>query len=259
MSSQRCVELTVSDDIAEIQIDNPPLNLLTVGIVGELTAAVGAVADRDDVRAVLLTAAGERAFCAGSDMKEFAAVRPIALREKLFPEHQLLRQLAGLPMPTIAVMEGAALGGGLELAVCCDLRVASVGCILGFPEVGIGGLASVGTQRLPRIIGVGRAKELILLGRTVTAEEALSVGLVTVVTERGQARNRALDLARSLAGKGPVAVRLAKHLIDVSLDLPIDSGLALALDAAGRLFDTDDLAEGARAFFEHREPKFSGR
>jgi len=250
--------LTIEEGIAEIRLNNPPLNLVTEMMTRSLREAVDTVAERPDVRVVLLTASGERAFCAGSDMKEFPVLQPVALERKLFPEHDMLRRLATMPMPTIAVMEGPALGGGFELAICCDLRVGSSRCTVGFPEVGIGGLASIATQRLPRLIGLARAKEMILLRHVLNAEQAHQIGLLTAATPANEARTRALEMAHSIIESGPRAIRLAKQLLDLSYDVPIDAGLGRALDAAEQVFESDDLLEGAAAFFERRKPRFGG-
>jgi enoyl-CoA hydratase/carnithine racemase len=163
-------------------------------------------------------------------------------------------------MPTIAAIEGNALGGGLELALCCDLRVASERAKLGLPEVrravtpGAGG-----TQRLPRVVGLARSRELILTGRVVGADEALRIGLVSEVVPAGQARARADDIAAEIAERGPLAVREAKRLLDSALEVDLRAGLAAEIDASERLFASDDLLEGVAAFFEKREPEYRGR
>ena len=170
------------------------------------------------------------------------------------------RQLAELPMPTIAAIEGDALGGGLELALCCDLRIASGRARLGMPEVRLAVLpGSGGTQRLPRVVGPARAKELILTGRLISAAEAAHIGLVNEVVPTGEARTRADAVAADIAARGPLAVREAKRLIDAAADLDLDAGLAAELDASERVFASDDMVEGADAFFAKREPDYRGR
>ncbi len=169
-------------------------------------------------------------------------------------------ELAGLPMPVIAAIEGDALGGGLELALCCDLRVASERARLGLPEVRLAVIpGGGGTQRLPRIVGEARAKELILTGRIITAEEAERIGLVHEVVPAGEARAAAEEIGEEIASRGPVAVREAKRLIDAAADLDLDAGLAAELDASVRVFATDDMLEGAHAFFAKRDPEYRGR
>jgi enoyl-CoA hydratase/carnithine racemase len=168
--------------------------------------------------------------------------------------------LASLPMPTIAAIEGNALGGGLELALCCDLRIASEQAKLGLPEVRLAVTPGTGgTQRLPRVVGPARAKELILTARVLSAAEAERIGLVTEVVPAGRAVARATEIGESIATHGPLAVREAKRLIDGAWDTTLEAGLAAELDASTRVFATDDLLEGARSFLEKRPPQYRGR
>jgi enoyl-CoA hydratase len=246
--------------VAEIELDNPPLNLVTPDLVRELGAVLTEVARSEDVRAVVVSGRGERAFCAGSDVKEFEELRGRVAEDKLLLEKRVYRQLAELPVPTIAALEGNALGGGLELALCCDLRVAGASAKLGMPEVRLGVIpGSGGTQRLPRTVGIPRAKELILTGRILDADEAERIGLVNRVVPAGTAVEASREIAGEIAERGPVAVREAKRLIDASHDLDLDAGLAAELDASDRIFATDDMLEGARAFLDKRPPTFRGR
>lgn len=246
--------------VAHLELVNPPLNLVTRELLEELAAALATLAasSAGDVRAVVVTGRGERAFCAGSHVGEFEAQRGPAGRERLELEERVSRSLADLPMPTIAAIEGNALGGGLELALCCDIRIASSRARLGLPEVRLAVTpGSGGTQRLPRIVGPARAKELILTGRIISAEEAARIGLVNEVVPAGEARARADAVAEEIAARGPLAVREAKRLIDAGMDL--DAGLAAELDASERLFASDDMLEGANAFFAKRDPEYRGR
>jgi len=246
--------------VAHLELVNPPLNLVTRGLTEELRVALARLASADDVRAVVLTGRGERAFSAGSHIGEFAGLRGRVAEGKLLLEKLVYRQLAELPMPTIAAIEGDALGGGLELALCCDLRIASARARLGMPEVRLAVLpGSGGTMRLPRLIGPARAKELILTGRIITAAEAEHIGLVNEVVAAGEARGRADAVADEIAARGPLAVRAAKRLINVAMDLDLDAGLAAELDASERIFASEDMLEGADAFFGKRDPEYRGR
>jgi enoyl-CoA hydratase/carnithine racemase len=246
--------------VARLELVNPPLNLVTRELTEQLHAALTALAAADDVRAVVVTGAGDRAFCAGSEIHEFEGLRGRAAEGKLLLEKLVYRQLADLPMPTIAAIEGDALGGGLELALCCDLRVASARARLGMPEVRLAVIpGSGGTQRLPRVVGPAWAKDLILTGRLLDADEALRIGLVHRVVAVGEARVAAEEIAAEIAKRGPLAVREAKRLIDNAADHDLDAGLAAELDASERIYLTDDMLEGARAFFEKREPRYRGR
>lgn len=255
------VELVLGP-VARLTLVNPPLNLVTQALLEELGSALDtlAAAAPGDVRAVVVTGSGERAFSAGSHVGEFESQRGPAGWARHQLESGVARNLAHLPMPTIAAIEGNALGGGLELALCCDLRVASERARLGLPEVRLAVTPGAGgTQRLPRAVGPARAKELILTGRILTAAEAERIGLVHEVVPAGQAAERAQAIGEEIAQRGPLAVREAKRLIDRGLDLPLDEGLALELDASDRIFSTDDMLEGANAFFEKRDPAYRGR
>jgi enoyl-CoA hydratase/carnithine racemase len=241
---------------------NPPLNLITRALLDELGEALALLAatPAGDVRVVVVTGNGDRAFSAGSHVGEFEAQRGSAGRNRLELEERVSRQLADLPMPTIAAIEGNALGGGLELALACDLRIASERARLGLPEVRLAVTPGAGgTQRLPRIVGLARAKELVLTGRILHADEAARIGLVNEVVRAGEARRRADEIAEEIAARGPLAVREVKRLLDAALDVDLDTGLAAELDASERIFATDDLLEGASAFFEKRDPLYRGR
>jgi len=246
--------------VALLELDNPPLNLVTLELTRQLDAALDRLLAEPDVRCVVVAGAGERAFCAGSDVKEFEELAGRVAEGKLLFEKLVFRKLAELPMPTVAAIEGDALGGGLELALCCDLRVAAERARVGLPEVQLGVIPGVGgTQRLPAVIGRARAKEMILVGEMLSAEDAERIGLVNRVVPNGQARAAAHDLAERITQRGPLAVREAKRLVDLSSDLGLDAGLAAELDASERLYRSEDMLEGARAFFEKRPPRFRGR
>jgi enoyl-CoA hydratase/carnithine racemase len=245
--------------VSRIELDNQPLNLVTGAMMESLDAALDELARDRDVRAVVVTGAGTRAFCAGSDVKEFDGLAGRVAQGKLLYEKYVYRKLAELPVPTIAAIEGDALGGGLELALCCDLRIASARARLGMPEVRLGVIpGSGGTQRLPAVVGPARAKELILVGELISAQRAEQIGLVNAVADDGQALAVATDMAQRIAQRGPVAVREAKHLIERARDLDLDAGLAAELDASDRVFASEDMREGARAFFAKRPPEFPG-
>jgi enoyl-CoA hydratase/carnithine racemase len=246
--------------IAHLELANPPLNLFTEALVLELRDALGTIETADDVRAVVVSGRGERAFSAGSHVGEFEDQAGDAGRERHQLDQDVWRRLAELPMPTIAAIEGHCLGGGLELALCCDFRIASETARLGLPEVKLAVIpGSGGTQRLPRVVGPTRAKELILTGRRLTAVEAEAIGLVNQVVPAGRAVAVADELAAEIASAGPVAVREAKRLVDTALDRDIDEGLEAEFQASERIFATEDMVEGARAFLEKRDPVYRGR
>lgn len=248
--------------VARLELVNPPLNLITPELLADLDAALATLgaADPGDVRAVVVTGSGERAFSAGSHVGEFEVTRGAGGRQRLAYEAAVSRRLADLPMPTIAAIEGNALGGGLELALGCDIRVASERARLGLPEVRLAVIPGAGgTQRLPRVVGTSRARELILTGRVLTAEEAVSIGLIHEVVPTGAAFARAREIGEGIAERGPLAVREAKRLVALANETDLDTGLAEELEASVRIFATDDLLEGARSFLEKRDPEYRGR
>ncbi len=249
-----------SGPITTIRLENPPLNLVTVELTRSLDRALEGIERDRDVRCVVLTGTGDRAFCAGSDVKEFESLQGRVGEGKLLLEKAVYRRIARLPMPTIAAIQADALGGGLELALCCDLRVADERAKLGLPEVRLGVMpGSGGTQRLPRIVGVAKAKELILMGEIISASDALQIGLVNRVAAAGEALDEAMKMAETIAERGPLAVREAKQALDLAGDMPLDEGLARELDASERIFASRDMLEGAQAFFEKRPPRFTGQ
>ena len=248
--------------VALLELDAPPLNLVTGELLVQLDAALGRLEDADpgEVRAVVVTGSGERAFSVGSNVKEFEDHRASGGRDRFESEARVAQRLAGLPMPTIAAIEGSALGGGLEIALCCDLRVASERAQLGLPEVRLAVTPSTGgTQRLPRIVGLARAKELLLTGRILSAHEAARIGLVNEVVPAGEAVARARAIGEEIAERGPLAVREVKRLVDDALDRDLAAGHAAEVETSVRIFATDDLLEGARSFVEKREPQYRGR
>jgi enoyl-CoA hydratase len=248
--------------IAHLELNNPPLNLLSDELLAELDAALAQLeaAPPGDVRAVVVSGSGERAFSAGSDVKAFEAHRRAAGRAHFTREEAVTTRLAKLQMPTIAAIEANALGGGLEIALACDIRVASERASLGLPEVRLAVTPGAGgTQRLPRVVGLGRAKELILSGRIVDAAEAERIGLVNRVVPAGTALAAADVIGAEIAQRGPLAVREAKRLIDLSAEVALDAGIEAEIDASARIFASDDMLEGATAFFDKRQPQYRGK
>lgn len=252
------IETAKDGATAEIALRNGPLNLVTRDSLRALNAAIDALAKDRDVRCVVLHGGDARAFCAGSDIKEFAHLRGNASEDKILFEDMVLRNLARLPMPTIAAIDGPALGGGLELALACDLRVAAAGVALGLTESRLGGLAANGAVRAARLVGPARAKRLLFMGETIDARIALEWGLVDRVTVDATALDAARDWAKVIAARGPISNRLGKMLIEKSLDEALDAALGASTVAQQAIFDSDDLQEGMRAFFAKRSPIFRG-
>jgi enoyl-CoA hydratase/carnithine racemase len=249
-----------SDGVAVVTLTNPPMNVLSRAVLADLDGCLAALAT-EPARVVVVTGAGERAFSAGADIKEFPDFMAAApAGGVVVPGQRVLDRLAELPVPTIAAIEGIAFGGGLELALACDLRVAAEAARLGLPETGLGIFPSYGgTQRLPRLVGPAIAKDLIFTGRPVAADEALRLGLVNRIAPAGQALTAALELAASIAGRGGLAVRAAKQAIDQGLARSLAEGQALEAALADAIFQTEDAREGVAAFVAKRPPTFRHR
>lgn len=251
----------LDDGVATITLNRPDVhNAMNDTMRRELTQCFTALAEDDDVRVIVVTGAGARAFSAGADIREFVEPSiPVALREhRRRVDFRAVMDRCGQPI--IAAINGYALGGGLELALACDLRIAAADAQLGLTEINLAIIpGGGGTQRLPRLVGRGKALEMILTGARIGAEEALRIGLVEHVVDRGQALGAATALARALAAKAPVALRYAKEAVVKGLTLPLADGLRLENDLATLLRTTEDRVEGAKAFLEKRAPRWTGR
>jgi enoyl-CoA hydratase/carnithine racemase len=234
------------------------LNALSSELEGQLSRALRH--DRVHASACVIVAGGARAFSAGADVTEMRDLDPASILAYYRETGRVYEELAALPQPTIAAITGHCLGGGLELALACDFRVADSTASFGFPEVGIGIVpSSGGMHRLARLVGTSRAKELVLLRERFGPEEAKTFGLVTETVGAGAALDRALEMAEQLAALPPLAVRLAKQAIDAMPESSREAGLALERLAYGLLAQTEDAREAANAFAEKREPRFKGR
>jgi len=254
------VDVARDGAVAVVTIDRQDaLNALDAATLTELRDQLAVLAEDTSVRALVLTGAGERAFVAGADITYMSRLGPEQAKAWGTLGHDAGRLLETMPKPTIAAINGFALGGGCELALACDIRYASSRAKLGQPEINLGIVPGWGgTQRLGRICGVGVAKELIFTGRTVDAEEALRIGLVNAVFEPDELLARARDTATQLAAKSPVALAQAKRLCNLALGSDHAAGLEAEVDAFGALFASEDAKEGLTAFVEKREPKFRG-
>jgi enoyl-CoA hydratase/carnithine racemase len=245
--------------VALLTLNRPPLNALSTALMGEFAGQVATIAADPEVKAVVVTG-NDKAFAAGADVSEFTADGAAAVVGSTMRD--ALDALAALPRPVLAAVNGFALGGGLELALACDLRVAADTARLGLPEIQLGIFPGAGgTQRLPRLVGPSRAKELIWSGRHVKAEEALALGLVNRVVPAAEVLDATVEWAATLGAGAVVAMGLAKQAIDGGLDGPLAAGLDLEAECFTRVFDTDDARVGIRSFLDDGPGRatFSGR
>lgn len=249
---------SLPDGVALLTLSNPPLNLNTLSSIAELHAHCRTLAADPSVRVVVVTGEGDRAFCAGSDIKEFADVRDDIVEKKLAAENAAFTALEELPQPVIAALNGVTLGGGAEIALACDLRVIDEEARIGFPEVKLGVFpGSGGVFRLPRVVGTGVARRLLLTGDIIDAEEALRVNLVDDVAPAGEALARALELATRLAAGPALALTLIKHGVIDAATQTIQEATERTLADSHRVFTGPDIEEGISAFFARRTPVFT--
>ena len=261
MTDYEAITVAVADRVATVTLDRPEVhNAMNHRMRAELTRCFEALGGDDDVGVVVVTGAGGRAFSAGADIREFVEpLPPVRFREQR-RRVEFRTAMDRCPQPILAAIEGYALGGGLELALACDIRIAGADAKLGLTEIDLAIIpGGGGTQRLPRLVGRGKALELILTGARIPADEALRIGLVERVVPAGEALKAATALARTLAAKAPVALRYAKEAVVKGVELPLADGLRLEGDLSTLLRTTDDRVEGARAFLEKRPPRWTGR
>ncbi|ASW53915.1 enoyl-CoA hydratase/isomerase family protein [Plantactinospora sp. KBS50] len=253
------VRVEIRDGIGTIRLERPPMNALNTQVQEELRAAAVAVTADSGVRAVIVYG-GEKVFAAGADIKEMAAMSYADMAERAPALSGAFDAIARIPKPVVAAITGYALGGGCELALACDWRVVAQDAKLGQPEIKLGVIPGAGgTQRLARLVGPARAKELIMTGRMVDAAEALRIGLADRVVPAEQVYDAAVELVGSFRTGAAHALRAAKQAIDGGLEMDLASGLAWESQLFAGLFATDDRREGMAAFVEKRKPDFTGR
>ncbi len=255
------LDYSVHDGISFLTINRPDkLNALNATVFAELADAVGHIESDDAVRAVILTGAGSKAFAAGADIGELASQSPMEGKARALTGQRVMRRLERCGKPVLAAINGFALGGGCELAMACHLRVASETAKIGQPEVKLGlGPGYGGTVRLPRLVGRGRALELLLTGAMIDAQEAYRIGLVNRVVPADRVLPETEELARAIMEQGPLAVRLVLEAVETGLDLTVDDALLLEANLFGLLSSTADMREGTAAFLAKRKPRFEGR
>jgi methylglutaconyl-CoA hydratase len=251
---------TREDGIMVLTLNRPnAANALSTKMLEELKNVIDTCKFDPSVRCLVLTGAGEKAFCAGADLKERAGMEPQMVRKTVSLIRECINNLESLPQPVIAAVNGAAFGGGTELALACDIRVASENAKFGLTETSLGIIPGAGgTQRLPRLVGKGRAKELIFTARRIDAQEAKDIGLVEYVVRPESLFEKAIEIASQIVRNAPIAVRQAKFAIEKGMDVDLTTGLAIEQNAYEITIPTKDRLEGLQAFKEKRPPVYKG-
>ncbi|MGD0624403.1 MAG: enoyl-CoA hydratase-related protein [Thermodesulfobacteriota bacterium] len=255
------VRCQIEEGIAVVTIDNQPaLNALNAPTLTQLDQTFDALAKNPEVQGVILTGGGEKSFVAGADISEFIQVKGDTAVRFMTRGQRIFDKIEAFDRPVIAAVNGFALGGGNELAMCCDISIAAENAIFGQPETNLAIVPGYGgTQRLPRLIGPRKAKEVILADERINAQEALRIGLVQKVVPKGQAVEEAKKLLKKIMSKGPVAIKMAKKAINEGLKMSLREGLDLEAQCNAICFGTEDKDEGAKAFLEKRPAKFKGK
>lgn len=255
----KTVLLEVKNRIGYITINRPEvLNALSSQVLADLNEVLDQVENSEDIRVVIVTGSGEKAFVAGADIKEMDLMSPIQAFEYMTFANNTFTRLSDLRQPTIAVLNGYALGGGMELALSTDIRIGYEKTVVGFPEVGLGIIPGfAGTQRMSRLIGTSRTKELIFTARTVKGQEAYELGILNKLVSVEELLSSAEELAAAMIKNAPLAVEKAKHVIQVGSELPLKNAIRLETEAEALLFSTEDKVEGMRAFVEKRKAVFN--
>ena len=253
------VLLEVKDVIGYITINRPAaLNALSSEVLTDLNLVLDEVEKHEDIRVVIVSGQGDKAFVAGADIKEMDQMSPIQAFEFMTYANDTFTRLSDLTQPTIAVLNGYALGGGLELALSTDIRIGFEKTMVGFPEVGLGIIPGfAGTQRMSRLIGTSKTKELIYTARIVKGNEAYDLGILNKLVPAEELLSSAEELAKSIMKNAPLAVEKAKHVIQVGSELPLKNAIRLETEAEALLFSTEDKVEGMRAFVEKRKAVFN--
>ena len=263
MSTEEHVKTRIEGSIGIITVDHPPVNALNAEVLGQLDKAIDDISQNESIIGVVITGGGNNAFCAGADIKSFAKLtNPQDVMKVITLGQNVFKKIANLEKPVIAAINGVAYGGGNELALACDIRISSDRARFSQPEVNLGLIpAWGGTQRLSRLIGTSKAKELIFTGQFVTAQEAFRIGMVNKVVPDGEELRAASDIVRQIASRAaPLAVKAVKKIINSGNDSKaINDGLELEVEAMKELALTEDIQEGIKSFTEKRQAKYKGK
>lgn len=260
VSGLETLRVSVEGGVAVVVVNRPEKrNALNSMVREELIGLLQAFRDHDEARVIVITGAGDKAFIAGADIGEFAERSPVEQRA-VMSERSVFQEITEFPKPVIAMINGFALGGGCELALACDVRIAARSAKLGQPEIKLGIIpGGGGTQRLPRLIGTGRALRMILTGEMITGEDAERIGLVDILVDDAELRGKTMELAKAMAAHSPLTLRLAKAAVRAAEEMPMGAGLAYERELFITAFGSDDKREGVAAFLEKRAPKFTGQ
>jgi enoyl-CoA hydratase len=261
MSEKRkFVDFQIDDRIAVVTVDRPPVNALNRRVEDEIEDVLEQLRTRSEVGAVVVTGGGSKAFMAGGDIKMIAKKNPKEACKMSAAVQGVMSKIECFDKVVIAAINGLALGGGCEVALACDIRVADESAIFGLPEVTMGLIpGGGGTQRLARLVGIGKAKELILTGDPISAKEAKSIGLIERVVQKGKSVPEAKSIAKQVLQRSPIAVSNAKKAINEGINMTFEDGLRRETQLFGALFGTQDMKEGVSAFLEKRKPNFTGK
>jgi enoyl-CoA hydratase/carnithine racemase len=259
--SYETILVDTADRVATTTLNRPPMNPISSRMIEELGDAFDAIENDGEVRAVIVTGAGEKAFCAGADVGEFGqAFAEGSVKELVMTRHRLFTRIERFPKPIVAAINGYALGGGCELAMSCHLRLMAESATAGQSEINLGIIPGYGgTQRLPRLVGRTRALELLLLGDRISARRALEIGLVNRVCDAASLMDVAREIADRLARQAPVAMRLIIDSVNRGLETTIENGLEIEADNIVAVASTEDAMEGVMAFMQKRAPEFKGK
>ncbi len=251
---QQYILFEQKDSIAVLKLNRPEkLNAMNLDVIAQLNNIVDSISNDDGIKAVIITGTGEKAFCAGADIEYMSKISPLEAEQYAIKGHGVMSKIENLNKPVIAAVNGYALGGGCELALACDIRIASKNAILGQPEVSLGICPGWGgTQRLARIVGIAKAKELIFTGRRISADEALTIGLVNKVVELPRLMEEALAMANDIAKNSSLAVRVSKTLINRGVESDINTGLGLEIWGWSLCFAHSDRVERMTRFLQKK-------
>jgi enoyl-CoA hydratase/carnithine racemase len=261
MTERQHVKVSKEDRVCIVTIDNPPVNMISRPVVEDLRGALEGVWADDDVKVVVITGGGQMAFIAGADINAILELKTPGEAKQIVTEvHELFLTIENSPKPIIAAINGHCLGAGIELAMACHMRIANNRAMFGQPEIGLGIIPGFGgTQRLPRLVGKGKALELILTGDRITGAEAATIGLVNKAVPGTEVMKTAVSLAKKIASFGRPAIAAAVESVTRGLGVTLREGLEIEADTFASMVETEDMREGLSAFLEKRQPKFQDR